>query len=200
KRPSSRTAKGFFMTNSHNPSEHTIYYARSGFLNMDGQSITLKDGEIHKKSSTSPNISIIKFDSYIIDMAPLLSAVQKPKIKAEDRDLYFLFNPNLEDPQYKDTVEEHRAELHKRLTQWLFPIIFGLISIATIGGSTSPRHSAKIHPTIKALAVSLGFFVCFSHIIYSIGKNSFYIPLLYIFLSCTFGVLTFLISRGTTRI
>ncbi|MBA5723826.1 LptF/LptG family permease, partial [Candidatus Liberibacter sp.] len=25
KRPSSRTAKGFFMTNSHNPSEHTIY-------------------------------------------------------------------------------------------------------------------------------------------------------------------------------
>ncbi|MBL0848583.1 MAG: LptF/LptG family permease [Candidatus Liberibacter ctenarytainae] len=191
--------QGIFIADSSAPSMRRVYYAQSGFMNLDNKSLVLYNGEIHLKSLTSQDTSIIKFDSYILDMKSLIAS-NNVNIKAKDRDLSFLLNPDLNDPQYdKSKIGEYRSELHQRLTQWLFPIIFGLTAIAFINKSGSLRHSIKLHPTFMSLVTSFGVYWSFSYITHSIEQDFFYVPILYLFLLFVLGTLLFVAMRKHTR-
>ncbi|AKK19946.1 LptF/LptG family permease [Candidatus Liberibacter africanus] len=194
------TLQGIFVVDARNTQMHNIYYALNGFLDLDKKSIILQDGETHRKSPLSNEISIIKFKSYTLAMQSP-NSTQTIALKAPEHNLSFLLNPDPNNPSYQTgLIGTYRAELHKRLTQWLFPIIFGLISIIAADKRGSMRQRSKIHPIFISLSMSFGFFGGFSYIINGIEKNPGYIPLLYLFLFCTSSTFIFMIQNKYTKI
>ncbi|MEG8098664.1 LptF/LptG family permease [Candidatus Liberibacter brunswickensis] len=194
------TLEGIFVADLRNTKQQIIYYAQNGLIDLEKKSIILQDGEIHKKSSISKEISIIKFKSYNLE-------IQNPntskhiELNAQDQNLFFLLNPDNKNHSYKEQLlGTYRSELHKRLTQWFLPIIFGLISIFSADKRGSMRQKFKIHPIFIAMSFSFGFFVVFSYIINGIEKKYGFIPLLYFFIFCTCIIFLFMIKKKYTKI
>ncbi|KGB27845.1 permease [Candidatus Liberibacter solanacearum] len=200
KRNPNNTMQGIFAIDSSDPIIHRIYYAKSGFVDLEKKIIVLQKGEVHRKSSVSKDISIMKFDSYALDMQSLV-AKQEITLKAHDQNLSFLLNPDPNNPSYRENfIGKYRSELHKRLTQWLFPIVFGLISILSIEKTSSLRHYRKVHPSLIALLLSFCVFSVFSYIIQGIEQSPSYIPILYLFFFVLSSILVLLIKKKYMKI
>ena len=78
---------------------------------------------------------------------PFGSASSEVLLFAKDRKLGFLLNPDPDDPLYAKAPQQFRAELHRRLTEWIYPIVFALIALAVAGDARSHRE-ARIHPLV----------------------------------------------------
>jgi lipopolysaccharide export system permease protein len=147
-----RVMRGLFVADSRDPRFEMIYYAKEGAVDEGGGTLIMKDGEIHRKSLDGA-VSIIHFDSYSFDLSELSETRGQAKLRATDRDLGFLFNPDPSDPDYMEKPLEYKAELHRRLTDWFFPVSFALISLAVAGSAHSNRER-KIPPLIPALSIA----------------------------------------------
>ena len=144
---------GLFVADNRDPRFEMVYYAREGAVDEKSSALVMKDGEVHRKLPDG-NVSIIKFESYAFDLADLTQSTGTSNIRAKDRDLPYLFNPDPEDPQYKNNPGSFTAELHRRFSEWLFPIVFGLIALVVSGDARSHRE-ARMHPMITALLTAL---------------------------------------------
>ncbi|MDO6963681.1 LptF/LptG family permease [Rhizobium alvei] len=146
-----RTLRGLFVADSRDPRFEMLYYAREGAVDAKGGTLIMKDGEIHRKTLEG-SVSVIHFDSYSFDLSELSEQKGQARLKAGDRDLLFLLNPDLSDRDYLAHPADFRAELHRRLTDWFFPVTFALMSLVAAGSSHSSRELG-VHP----LVYSLGF-------------------------------------------
>ncbi|CAN7405881.1 LptF/LptG family permease [Rhizobium sp. LjRoot254] len=150
-----RVLKGLFVADSRDPRFEMIYYAREGAVDESGGTLIMKDGEIHRKIE-GRSVSVIHFDSYSFDLSELSASRGQATLRAGDRDLGFLFNPDPNDPYYKEKPNDFRAELHRRLTDWFFPVTFALISLMVAGSAHSHRER-RLHPLISALFLAFVF-------------------------------------------
>ncbi len=155
---------GIFVADLREKNIDLIYYAKNGVMvERDGKNVLLmSDGVVHRKA-VSGEISVIRFSSYAFDLSALSSAGSEVMLFAKDRDLNFLLNPDPKDQMYANAPQQFRAELHRRLTEWVYPLVFALIALAVAGDARSHRE-ARIHPLVTALAIALvvrwlGFFV-----------------------------------------
>jgi lipopolysaccharide export system permease protein len=144
---------GLFVADTRDPRFEMVYYAREGAVDENSSALVMKDGEVHRKLPDG-NVSIIKFDSYAFDLADLTQSAGASNIRAKDRDLPYLFNPDPEDPYFKKDPGSFTAELHRRFTEWLFPAVFGLIALVVSADARSHRE-ARVHPMITALLTAL---------------------------------------------
>ncbi|UVC10637.1 LptF/LptG family permease [Rhizobium sp. TH2] len=150
-----RVFKGLFVADSRDPRFEMVYYAREGAVDESGGTLIMKDGEIHRKIE-GRSVSVIHFDSYSFDLSELSASRGQATLRAGDRDLGFLFNPDPNDPYYKEKPNDFRAELHRRLTDWFFPVTFALISLMVAGSAHSHRER-RLHPLISALFLAFVF-------------------------------------------
>jgi lipopolysaccharide export system permease protein len=150
-----RVLKGLFVADARDPRFEMVYYAREGAVDEAGGTLIMKDGEIHRKIAGG-NVSIIHFDSYSFDLSELSASRGQATLRAGDRDLAFLFNPDPNDEYYKEKPNDFRAELHRRLTDWFFPVTFALISLMVAGSAHSHRER-RLHPLISALFLAFVF-------------------------------------------
>src|SRR5690606_30179378 len=72
----------------------------------------------------------------------------------KDRTLGFLLNPDPNDPVFKHAPERFTAELHRRFTDWIYPLVFALVGLAVAGDSRSFRES-RIHPLLTTMMIAL---------------------------------------------
>lgn len=144
---------GIFVADSRNPAYELVYYAREGAVDENGTALVMKDGEVHRKLPDS-NVSIIKFDSYAFDLTDLTKTAGEATIRAKDRDLFFLLDPDSKDPVYEKNPMTFSAELHRRFTEWTFPLLFALIALVVSSDARSHRE-ARMHPMITALLTCL---------------------------------------------
>jgi lipopolysaccharide export system permease protein len=151
-RLSGRILKGLFVVDSRDPAFDLIYYAKEGAVDPSGTSLLMKDGEVHRKTPDG-SVSVIKFDSYSFDLSDMTQSRGQANARASDRSLGFLFNPDTNDPDYKQRPGDYRAELHRRLNDWALPAIFALISLVIAGDARSHRE-ARLHPMVSALTLS----------------------------------------------
>ncbi|TXH99136.1 MAG: LptF/LptG family permease [Rhizobium sp.] len=151
-RLSGRILKGLFVVDSRDPAFDLIYYAKEGAVDPSGTSLLMKDGEVHRKTPDG-NVSVIKFDSYSFDLSDMTQSRGQATLRASDRDLGFLLNPDPNDPDYKAKPGNYRAELHRRLNEWALPAIFALISLVIAGDARSHRE-ARLHPMVSALTIA----------------------------------------------
>lgn len=146
---------GIFVADSREQEVDLVYYARRGatIARSSGSILIMQDGEVHRKTPDG-DVSVIQFDSYAFDLSEFSSAEDEPKLFAKDRTLDFLLDPDPDDSYVQQWPQKIRAELHRRLSEWLYPLVFALIGIAVAGDARSFRE-ARLHPMITTMAIAL---------------------------------------------
>ncbi|WP_313601766.1 LptF/LptG family permease [Rhizobium sp.] len=177
-RHSGRLLKGLFVVDYRDPNFDLIYYAKEGSVDPGGTSLTMRDGEVHRKSPDG-RISIVRFDSYAFDLSAMTkSDGEALPMSSGDRGLGFLLDPDTNDPAYLRSPNKFFSELHRRLSDWLYPISFALVSLVVAGSSRSHRQ-ARVHPMIYALLIAFGLrWLGFSATNLT-ERNPSYVPLVY---------------------
>ena len=193
-----RVLRGLFVADSRNPQFDMIYYAREGAVDENGGTLIMKDGEIHRKIEGG-TASVIHFDSYSFDLSELSGSRGQATIRAVDRDIFFLLDPDPNDGWFKDRPNDFRAELHRRLTDWFFPVTFALISLVMAGAAHSHRER-RLNPLVSSLFVAFAYrwitFYLANRIENGIGGPA----LLYAFLVITNLLMVVAIWRNANRL
>ncbi|MCD2171853.1 LptF/LptG family permease [Rhizobium sp. C4] len=152
KRLHGRTLSGIFVADYRDPESELVYYAKEGAIDEAGTTLVMHDGEVDRRSANG-DISVVKFMSYAFDLSQLTKSRGGMTLRAIDRDLPFLFHPDPNDTDVKAYSGEYTAELHRRLTEWSFPLVYGLIAFV-IAGRVRTQREIRLHPVISGLAIA----------------------------------------------
>jgi len=148
---------GLFIADSRDPSLDLIYYAADGGIattDTGANMLLMQNGEVQRRSVSDGTVSIIKFDSYAFDLSQFASAGDDFVIYAKDRPLSYLLHPDPNDPILQTRPLRYKAELHRRMTQWLYPVVFAMIALAFAGDSRSHRE-ARVSASFSAISTAL---------------------------------------------
>jgi lipopolysaccharide export system permease protein len=155
---------GLFVADSREEGIDLVYYAKRGaVIDSDAKNLlVMEDGVVHRKTP-SGDVSVVRFRSYAFDLSAFSRAADSITMYPKDRSIGYLLNPDPNDDVFKKNPRSYRVELHRRLSEWLYPIVFGLIGVAVAGGARSQRDQ-RVHPIITTVAIALlvrwlGFFV-----------------------------------------
>lgn len=170
--------RGLFVADTRDPRFELVYYAREGAVDENSSALVMKDGEVHRKLPDG-DVSIIKFDSYAFDLTDLTQSAGKSNIRAKDRDLFYLLDPDPADPQYKKNPGAFTAELHRRFTEWLLPAVFGLIALVVSADARSHRE-ARVHPMLTALLTALFVRWASFYASNNAEESAYFIPIMYL--------------------
>lgn len=146
---------GIFVADSRTEGTDLVYYAKSGVVVEKGNEsvLIMQDGQIHRKLPGN-DISVIRFLSYAFDLSLFTGASGTPRLYPKDRTLPYLLNPSHDDPMFQKNPQLFRAELHRRFTEWAYPLVFALIALAVIGNARSHREG-RINPLMTAVTIAL---------------------------------------------
>lgn len=157
------TLGGIFVADSRDPAADLIYYAKEGqVIKRDGATIlAMQNGEVQRKAPGG-DVSVIKFTSYSFDLSSLMPAVGKVLLFPSDQTISYLMHPDPNDLYFKQQPQLFTAELHRRFTSWIYPLVFALIAFAAAGDARSHRQGG-VPPLVSALGAALlvrwfGFF------------------------------------------
>ncbi|MXN46953.1 LPS export ABC transporter permease LptF [Shinella kummerowiae] len=170
--------RGLFVADTRDPRFELVYYAREGAVDENSSALVMKDGEVHRKLPDG-DVSIIKFDSYAFDLTDLTQSAGKSNIRAKDRDLFYLLDPDPADPQYKKNPGAFTAELHRRFTEWLLPAVFGLLALVVSADARSHRE-ARVHPMLTALLTALFVRWASFYASNNAEESAYFIPIMYL--------------------
>lgn len=155
---------GIFVADSRQEGVDLVYYAKTGAVVQDSEKsmLIMSDGVVHRKSPNG-ELSVIRFTSYAFDLSAFSAAAGTVTMFPKDRTLQYLINPDPNDKVYQNNPQAFRAELHRRLTEWLYPLVCALIALAVAGDARSHRES-RINPLVTSITIALfvrwlGFFV-----------------------------------------
>ncbi len=170
-----------FIADQRDPKTDLFYYATDASIvsNKKGSFLVLNNGEIERINRQNDSISIVQFSSYTFSLSEFIPNDKAPTLYPKDRPLSYLLSPDPRDPYYQRKPLQYKAEFHRRLTEWLYPIVFSLIALAAAGDTRSYRQASN-SANFSAIAFSL--------LVYWIGyffaekakSDLAYIPLLYI--------------------
>lgn len=153
-----------FVADSREEGIDLVYYAKKGSVveSDDKSLLVMADGVVHRKTPAG-DVSVIRFTSYAFDLSAFSSSGDKITMYPKDRTIAYLLDPDPNDDIYQEKPQSFRAELHRRFSEWTYPLVFALIALAVAGDARSHRE-ARINPLITAVTIALfvrwlGFFV-----------------------------------------
>ncbi len=134
--------KGVLILDSRDESETFTYLAREGSVAKSGNNsfLVLNDGQIHKSSKNSSDLSIIRFNSYAFNLSSISGNSSRSGYSQSEIPTAQLFFPDKNESLYKHAPNRYVAELHSRLTGGLYPIMIGLLLVAYVGFPNSHRQ------------------------------------------------------------
>jgi len=147
---------GIFVADTRDKEAKYIYHAlRGATVERDtGSVLVLEDGVLQRQTADG-NVSTVQFDSYSLDLSQFSQGTPDlPTLHPKDHYLPYLLDPDPRDRFNLSNPQLFRAELHMRLSEWLYPIVFALIGIAVAGDARSFRE-ARLHPMVTALGIGL---------------------------------------------
>ena len=147
---------GIFMADSRDPKVDLIYFAKTGFVTKQGATsiLVMNDGEAHRKDSKGGNFSVIRFNSYAFDLSAFQKSTGGIILHPKDRSTAYLLSPDLKDTDFLEKPQRFAGVLHKRLTIWLYPLVFAIIALAVAGAARSHRE-ARINTTMEAAGAAM---------------------------------------------
>ena len=156
---------GIFISDKRDKAKTVAYYARSGQLvhRDSDQVLVLQDGEAQNKDTQTGKVSIIKFKAYALDLALFPASSHVTHYYPKEDATPYLFSPDPNDPYYKDRPDLFVEQIYKRFSEWMYPLLFGLVAISFMGKAHSSR-TGRAQYEIMAFAVALfyravGFYV-----------------------------------------
>lgn len=190
---------GLFIADSREPNVDKIYYSTDAVVaNQNGRDVLLmSEGEVQHRDLKSNNVSIIRFDSYSFDISQFMETAGNVSFYAKDRPLTYLMSPDPNDPMLKTRPLAYKAELHERLTEWMYPIVFALIALAVAGDARSHRE-ARFSATVTAISISLVIFWLGNSIAQNASKDASLIKYNYIIPIGAIIFLSYILISGKT--
>ncbi|WP_439272571.1 LPS export ABC transporter permease LptF [Pseudochrobactrum sp. HB0163] len=172
---------GMFIADSRDANTDLVYYALNGAIaNNNGRDVLLmNNGEIQRRDVKTGSVSIIKFDQYAFDLSQFTDSGGDMVLYAKDRHLSYLLNPDKNDPIYQTKPQQYRAELHKRLTSWLYPFVFAMIAIVLAGDARSHRE-ARVSASFSAISLSLLVYWAGYFVSDRAEKEAAFVPVMYL--------------------
>lgn len=156
KRNTDGSLNGLMIADERDPDNAMLYIAKRGIIAKKGEQslLLLEDGEIQQSSAKDGSSSIIRYQSYVIDMASMGSQSAEITRRAKARTTQELFNFDPDDPVYKKRPDEFVIEIHERFSEMLWPFANVLILLAFIGQARSSRQGTS-NATIVATTLLL---------------------------------------------
>jgi lipopolysaccharide export system permease protein len=137
---------GLLVHDQRDDSEVMSYLAERGRIisNADGAYLVMLDGHIHRydsKSETS-DVQIVAFDQYVLDLSEFGPKDNDNRdLRARERYVWELISPAEDDQLAARNPGQLRSELHDRLSNPLYPIVFALLAVALLGTARTTRES-----------------------------------------------------------
>jgi lipopolysaccharide export system permease protein len=143
---------GIFMQDRREQGKTVAYIAERGQVaEANGQSyLILESGTVHRQEPNSRDSSMIAFQRYAVDLAAFNQEESQTVYKPRERSTPQLLFPDDKELYYTIQAGRFRAELHDRLSTWLFPLALMFIAFAALG---DPRTTRQGRGTAVALAV-----------------------------------------------
>ncbi|MGI9350381.1 MAG: LptF/LptG family permease [Rhizobiaceae bacterium] len=151
---------GVLISDDRDPDVSIIYSANEGIVNRnaEGSFLKLKDGEIQQTDNRDGTVTLVKYQSYIFDLATFSGNVIIKPQKAKERLTTELFNPDPNDPVYKSSPGRYRSQIHERFAEMLWPFAYVFMILAFAGQARSSRQSfaASITAAIVSVVIARG--------------------------------------------
>ncbi|MBX3575686.1 MAG: LptF/LptG family permease [Rhizobiaceae bacterium] len=180
-RPSGEFA-GVFIADWRDRQTHLTYYARRGWIKQIGDVdvLALEDGEVHRKSVRTDELSIVRFGSYVVDLAQFSAAnAGGPSYEPSEQSTYYLLYGDRSDDYFqKKRPEEIRAELNRRFADWLYPIAFGMI-VVFFGSRASSHRQERIWSVTAGAAIAISLRGAGFYFTNNSGTSAFYATLMF---------------------
>lgn len=148
---------GILMQDKREPARAITYLAERGqATEMNGQSyLVLERGSVIRAQPGNRDPSIIRFERYAVDLAAFTPPEGDLVYKPRERSTTQLLFPDRDEGYFKLQKGRFRAELHDRLSSWLYPLALALIAFAALGEARTTRQGrgAAIAGAIAAVVV-----------------------------------------------
>ena len=133
---------GLFIQDKREAGKTVVYLAERGVVtDYDGQSyLVLEKGSVHRQQKDSRDSSIVTFERYAVDLAAFTPPDGDTIYKPRERSTSQLLFPDRNEGYYKLTKGRFRAELHDRLSAWLYPMALAFIAFAALGDPRTTRQ------------------------------------------------------------
>ena len=149
---------GFIMHDSRDEKQIMSYMAnRSKLIKQDDNAyMVMYNGHIHRRSKKQSDVQIIAFDQYIFDLSRFESGKDK-KIHYKTYESYIgeLASPSPDNVHYKKRSGSFYAELHDRLSNPLYPILYVLVVISVLGYARTTREN-RMNSIVAAIGLAGG--------------------------------------------
>jgi lipopolysaccharide export system permease protein len=135
--------RGLFVSDDREADKSSTYLAEAGALldNPLGLFLIMSNGTIQQRDKLDGSISMIEFSSYAFDLSTFTSGGATPVMQPNQRPTEYLFNPDPDDPYFRQFPAKFRAELHDRLTAPLYCFLFALVPLLFLGQAETTRQS-----------------------------------------------------------
>lgn len=167
---------GIFIADSRKPGTDLVYYAKRGAIQTlsDGDVLWLADGEVQRRNTETGELSVIRFQSYVLDFNQFGPAAGGRNYSSKERSTAFLlFAPQTDDFFLRNKPEDIRSEINRRFSEWLYPMVYGTIALYFAIGARSNRQerlwSLTAGVTVALAVRGAGFFL-----VNISGLNAFY--------------------------
>ncbi|WP_243367928.1 LPS export ABC transporter permease LptF [Microvirga solisilvae] len=137
---------GIFMEDQRDKKKPIVYLAERGqTVEKDGQAyLVLEKGSVQRKDPKSKDSSIVVFESYAVDLAAFNQENGEVVYKPRERSTMQLLFPDKDEYLYKAQTGRFRAELHDRLSAWLYPLAMMMIAFAALGEARTTRQGRSL--------------------------------------------------------
>jgi lipopolysaccharide export system permease protein len=146
---------GIFMEDQRDKNKVVVYLAERGqTVESNGQAyLVLEQGSVQRKEPDSKDSSIVAFDRYAVDLSAFNQEGGDIVYKPRERGTTQLLFPNKDEFFYKFQEGRFRAELHDRLSSWLYPLAMMAIAFAALGDARTTRQGRGVAMAVAVLAV-----------------------------------------------
>jgi lipopolysaccharide export system permease protein len=147
---------GIFMEDQREKDKVIVYLAERGqTVESNGQAyLVLEKGSVQRKEPNSRDSSIVAFERYAVDLAAFNQdgngdVVYKPRERSTTQLLF----PDKNEFLYQIQSGRFRAELHERLSAWLYPLAMMAIAFAALGDPRTTRQGRGLAIASAVVAV-----------------------------------------------
>jgi len=147
---------GIFIDDRRDPKERVTSISDYGEIVETGTGtfLVLISGNVQRIEAGKPDPTIVRFERYAFDLSRFTAGPTTAQtLGVRERNLLDVAFPDPNDPVYKQTPGQFRAELHDRLIAPLYPLAFTVLCFAILGAPRTSRQSREMS-MILALAAT----------------------------------------------
>jgi lipopolysaccharide export system permease protein len=148
---------GIFMEDLREKNKAIVYLAERGqTAEQNGTSyLVLQKGSVQRKEPNSRDSSIVAFERYAVDLSAFNKEGGEVVYKPRERSTIQLLFPDKSEPIYQEQSGRFRAELHERLSSWLYPLAMMMIAFAALGEPRTTRQGRGLAIASAVVAIVL---------------------------------------------